>query len=35
VAPTLGADNAFVLSEILGLDEARVTELLASPAMNA
>jgi benzylsuccinate CoA-transferase BbsF subunit len=35
VAPTLGDDNAFILPEILGLDEARVTELLASPAMNA
>jgi crotonobetainyl-CoA:carnitine CoA-transferase CaiB-like acyl-CoA transferase len=35
VAPTLGADNAFVLSELLGLDEALVKELLASPAMNA
>jgi crotonobetainyl-CoA:carnitine CoA-transferase CaiB-like acyl-CoA transferase len=30
VAPTSGADTAYVLTELLGYDEARVTELVAS-----
>jgi len=32
-APTLGRDNQYVLSEILGYEEQRISELIASGAM--
>ena len=33
-APTYGRDTAWVLAELLGYDEARITELVASGALD-